>query len=91
MCLVPKPRGVSPHDPAVFGANAAVLNHSVALRSSRSGSPTTKGRWVARPVSDRLPVVAGVSGDPLRAWKTVPICQSSVSVRRNPLPTPLDW
>src|ERR1700730_14853513 len=41
---VRKPVGVLPHKPGVFGANAAVLNHWLAVGSASEGSPTMSGR-----------------------------------------------
>src|SRR4249920_1409715 len=82
------PFGAFPHTPGVFGAKAAVLNQRFSVGLSSDGSPTTSGRWLGNPVSDRLPVVDGVSGAPLRDWNTRPTCQSVVSAWTNPSPTP---
>src|SRR2546422_963526 len=50
---------------------------------------TISGRSVAaRLVSAESPVVDGVSGEPLRAWNTVPSSQSRVRRFRTPFPTP---
>ena len=88
------PLGVFPHRPGVFWANAAMLNHCSAVRTAvprrrreiRIDAGHDHRRSVAaRPVSAESPVVAGVSGEPLRACNTVPSCQSRVSVFTKPV------
>ena len=46
------------------------------------------GRWFGSPVSARSSLKPGVSGEPLRAWKMKPTCQSWVITRTMPLPIP---
>src|SRR5437762_559016 len=50
---------------------------------------TSSGRSVAaKPVSAESPVVTSVNGAPLRAWNTVPSCQSRVNRLTKPWPAP---
>src|SRR5205809_694801 len=55
------------------------------------GSPpvvVTLPKFVLANVTFGFPVVDGVSGDPLRAWNTVPNCQLFVKACTTPPPNP---